>query len=172
MPYVPRPTTIEKCAFCQNPFESRHASRKYCSNSCNVQASYARTGYRSEGRLTRAELERALAQMVELTRGLPTPAPAAATKPAKKITTPAPPTPAAKAAAKAPTKKPAAKAAVKPAPKTAKTAKTATKPAPPAPTAKAAAKARFAQLAQKASDKEKSNQDHYEGRDPREIYRR
>jgi hypothetical protein len=77
MPYVPRQATIEKCAFCNADFEKKHASRKYCSNVCNVQASYARTGYREQGRATRAELEAALAKMVALVDGLSTLAPAA-----------------------------------------------------------------------------------------------
>ncbi len=97
MPYVPRPATTAQCAHCNATFEKRHASRKYCSNSCNVQASYARTGYRSEGRATRAELEQTLAKMtdlVELMTGKPAPAAkAAATKPKKKITKPTAPAP-------------------------------------------------------------------------------
>jgi hypothetical protein len=127
MPYVPRPATTAQCAHCGGSFEKKHASRRYCSNSCNVQASYARTGYR-EGRATRADLEQALARMtelVELVTGKPAPAAKAAAtkptapaanaaatkpKPAKKavstskkgITTP---TPAAKAAATKPKKK-------------------------------------------------------------------
>jgi hypothetical protein len=128
MPYVPRPATTAQCAHCGADFEKKHASRKYCSNSCNVQASYARTGYRAEGRPSRADLEQAVARMtelVELVTGKPQQAgKAAATKsaapiakatatkpkPAKKavstvkkgITTPAP---AAKAAATKPKKK-------------------------------------------------------------------
>lgn len=150
MPYVPRPATTIKCAHCKTAFESRHASRKYCSNSCNVLASYERTGYRGEPRASRADLERTLAKMMELMNIKPeldtskpaTPKPtakAAATKqkpePVAK-TAPIPPKPAAKAAAKVPAKKPAAKAAVKPNPKTAKPA---TKPAKKVvqPTAKA-----------------------------------
>ncbi len=121
MPYVPRPPDTIKCAHCKKPFERRHASRKYCSNSCNVLASYERTGYRGGPRVSRADLESALAKMMELMKvkpELPTGKPTASK-------------PAAKAAAKAQTKKPAAKAAVKQAPKS-------TKPATPA--AKAAAK--------------------------------
>jgi hypothetical protein len=126
MPYVPRPPDTIKCAHCKKPFERRHASRKYCSNSCNVLASYERTGYRGEPRASRADLERALAKMMELMKVSPptlptTPKPAAKAltkKPAAKAAVkPAAPKPAAKAVAKAPTKKPAAKAAVKPAPK-------------------------------------------------------
>ncbi len=126
MPYVPRPPDTIKCAHCKKPFERRHASRKYCSNSCNVLASYERTGYRGEPRASRADLERALAKMMELMKvsppTLPTtskPAAKALTKKpaAKAAVKPAAPKPAAKAVAKAPTKKPAAKAAVKPAPK-------------------------------------------------------
>ena len=82
MPYVPRPATTTQCAHCGASFEKKHASRKYCSNSCNVQASYARTGYR-EGRTTRADLEQALAkmtQLVELMTGTPAPADKAALK--------------------------------------------------------------------------------------------
>jgi hypothetical protein len=125
MPYVPRPTTSAQCAHCNATFEKRHASRKYCSNSCNVQASYARTGYR-EARATRADLEQILADMKQLMLGKLAPAPpkpaakAAATKPAPKITKPTSLAPAAKAAATKPAKK-------------------ITTPAPPKPTAKAAA---------------------------------
>ena len=82
MPYVPRPATTAQCAHCGANFEKKHASRKYCSNSCNVQASYARTGYR-EGRTTRADLEQALAKMthlVELMTSTPAPADKAALK--------------------------------------------------------------------------------------------
>lgn len=133
MPYVPRPPDTIKCAHCKKPFERRHASRKYCSNSCNVLASYERTGYRGEPRASRADLERTLAKMMELMKVSP---PTLATgKPAPKAQTKKP---AAKAAVKpapktrptaASTKKPAAKAAVKPAPKTAKPATSTTKPA-------------------------------------------
>ena len=141
MPYVPRQATIEKCAFCNADFEKKHASRKYCSNVCNVQASYARTGYREQGRATRAELEAALAKMVALVDGLSTLAPAAkAASPVEKTVDKVAVraelkekmrqtgialaqldfTGAAKAEAQ--TKKPAAKAAVKPAPKAAELA--------------------------------------------------
>ncbi len=120
MPYVPRPPDTIKCAHCKKPFERRHASRKYCSNSCNVLASYERTGYRGEPRATRADLERTVAQLMALVN----------VKPAL-VATGKPTAP--KPAPKALTKKPAAKAAVKPA---SKTAKPATKPpkkvAPPA----------------------------------------
>ena len=122
MPYVPRPPDTIKCAHCKKPFERRHASRKYCSNSCNVLASYERTGYRGEPRATRADLERTVAQLMAL----------ANVKPSPVASKPTPPKPAPKAL----TKKPAAKAAVKPAPKAA-----APKPAPKAPTKKPAAKA-------------------------------
>jgi hypothetical protein len=142
MPYVPRPATTAQCAHCGGSFEKKHASRRYCSNSCNVQASYARTGYR-EGRTTRADLEQALARMtelVELVTGKPAPAAkAAATKVEKKITAPAPRKPAAKAAATKPAA-PAAKAAAikaKPAKKAVSTSKK--KITTPAPAAKAAA---------------------------------
>ena len=120
MPYVPRPATTAQCAHCGANFEKKHASRRYCSNSCNVQASYARTGYRTEGRLTRADLEQALAKMMAMMNVTP------------ELATATPPT-----AAKAQAKKPAAKAAVKPARENGKFVKSATKPA--APAAKAAA---------------------------------
>ena len=116
MPYVPRSPDTVKCAHCKKSFERRHASRKYCSNSCNVLASYERTGYRGEPRATRADLERTVAQLMALVNVKP--ALVATGKPA-----------APKPAAKAQTKKPAAKAAVKPAPKTAKSPKPATKTA-------------------------------------------
>ncbi len=129
MPYVPRPATTIKCAHCKTPFESRHASRKYCSNSCNVLASYERTGYRGEPRASRADLERTLAKMMELMN----------MKPELATGKPTAPKPAAKAVAKTPTKKPAAKAAVKQAPKAAKPVAPDTKPAKKVapPTAKA-----------------------------------
>ena len=133
MPYVPRPATTAQCAHCNATFEKRHASRKYCSNSCNVQASYARTGYRSEGRATRADLEQMLAEMKQLMLGQLPPAPAAkaaATKPKKKIAKPTAPAPAAKAAAKARFAELAQKAYDE---------EMAAKPATPAPAAKAAA---------------------------------
>jgi hypothetical protein len=116
MPYVPRPPDTIKCAHCKKLFERRHASRKYCSNSCNVLASYERTGYRGEPRATRADLERTVAQLMALVNIKP--ALVATSKPA------------------AP--KPAAKAAVKQVPKPAKPAPLATKPAKkvaPKPTA-------------------------------------
>jgi deoxyribodipyrimidine photolyase len=171
MPYVPRQATIEKCAFCNADFEKKHASRKYCSNVCNVQASYARTGYREQGRATRAELEAALAKMVALVDGLSTLAPAAkAASPVEKTVDKVAVraelkekmrqagialaqldfTGAAKAEAQ--TKKPAAKAAVKQAPKTAKTA---TKPA--APAAKAAATKPVKKITKPAPPKKATN---------------
>ena len=101
MPYVPRPATVAQCAHCGTSFEKKHASRRYCSNSCNVQASYARNGRPGDGRATRADLEQALAkmtQLVELMASKSAPAAKTATKPAKesvstvkkRITTPAP----------------------------------------------------------------------------------
>lgn len=126
MPYVPRPATTAHCAHCNGTFEKRHASRKYCSNSCNVQASYARTGYR-EARATRADLEQMLAEMKQLLQGQLAPAPAkpaakaAATKPAPKITKATTPAPAAKAAATKSGKKKKAAPKAKPATKEAST---------------------------------------------------
>lgn len=104
MPYVPRPATTAKCAHCNASFEKRHASRKYCSNSCNVQASYARTGYRGEAKATRADLEQMLTEMRQLMRGQlapvpPKPTAKGAVTPTKKITKPAPHKPTANAAA-------------------------------------------------------------------------
>jgi hypothetical protein len=154
MPYVPRPATTAHCAHCNASFEKRHASRKYCSNSCNVQASYARNGRPGDGRATRADLEQMLAEMKLLLQGR---------------STPTPPTPAAKAAAKARFAKLAQKAhdeekitkATAPAP-TAKAAATKpkkkiTKATTPAPTAeavaaKAAKKLTPAQLAKKKAE--------------------
>lgn len=106
MPYVPRPATTIKCAHCKTPFESHHASRKYCSNSCNVLASYERTGYRGEPRASRADLERTLAKMMELM------------KVKSELATDKPAAP-----------KPAAKAEVKQAPKAAEPVAPDTKPA-------------------------------------------
>ncbi len=126
MPYVPRKPTTALCAHCNASFEKNHAGRKYCSNSCNVLAHYARNGRPGEPRATRADLEQTIAKMMELMN----------IKPELSITVkPAAPKPAPKAL----TEKPAAKAAVKRTPKTTKKAKTATKPAPPKPAAKAAA---------------------------------
>lgn len=82
MPYVPRPATTVKCAHCQKPFQSKHASRKYCSNPCNVQASYARNGRPGGPRTTRAELEEMVAQM-KVMMGIKS-APVPAAKPAVK----------------------------------------------------------------------------------------
>ena len=65
MPYIPRSTTVVSCAHCGTPFESRNLRRKYCSNSCNVLASYARTGQRAN-RPTKADLEQTVAEMKEL----------------------------------------------------------------------------------------------------------
>jgi hypothetical protein len=65
MPYIPRAITVVNCAHCGAPFESRNLRRKYCSNSCNVLASYARTGQRAN-RPTKADLERTVAEMKEL----------------------------------------------------------------------------------------------------------
>jgi predicted lipid-binding transport protein (Tim44 family) len=122
MPYVPRQATTAQCAHCKASFEKKHASRKYCSNSCNVQANYARNGRPSDGRATRADLELALAkmtQLVELVTGKSVPT-------AKKVAT--------KPAA------PAAKAAVTPAKSPKKTVSTSKKGiTPPAPAAEAAA---------------------------------
>jgi hypothetical protein len=117
MPYIPRAATKAVCAHCNSPFEKKHASRKYCSNTCNVQASYARNGRAGEPRATRADLEQMLAKMMALMNITPelatTEKPAPKTvKSAKSATKPA--APAAKAAATKPKKtitKPAAKAA-------------------------------------------------------------
>ena len=65
MPYIPRAPTVASCAHCGTPFESRNLRRKYCSNSCNVLASYARTGQRAN-RPTKADLEQTVAEMKEL----------------------------------------------------------------------------------------------------------
>ncbi len=145
MPYVPRPATTAQCTHCNATFEKRHASRKYCSNSCNVQASYARTGYR-EARATRADLEQMLTEMKQLLQGQLAPVPpklaakAAATKPAPKITNtkPTPPTPAAKAAATKPAKKITTPAPPKTAAKAAVTKTTAKKKETAKPTARTA----------------------------------
>jgi hypothetical protein len=108
------------CMNCGVSFEQKHASRKYCSNTCNVKASHARNGRPGQLRATRADLEAALAKMMALMKVTP------------ELATATPPT-----AAKAQAKKPAAKAAVKPARENGKFVKSATKPA--APAAKAAA---------------------------------
>jgi len=65
MPYIPRAITVVNCAHCGAPFESRNLRRKYCSNSCNVLASYARTGQRAN-RPTKADLEKTVMEMKEL----------------------------------------------------------------------------------------------------------
>ena len=156
MPYVPRQATTAQCAHCNASFEKKHASRKYCSNSCNVQANYARNGRPSDGRATRADLELALAkmtQLVELVTGKSVPAAKkVATKPAalavKTAVTPAkspkktvstskkgitPPVPAAEAAATKPKKKSSSPAPRKP---TAKAAATKPKKKKPTPASK------------------------------------
>ncbi len=69
MPYVPRAATTASCAHCGTPFESRNLRRKYCSSSCNVLASYARTGQRAN-RPTKADLEKTVAEMKELVNQL------------------------------------------------------------------------------------------------------
>jgi hypothetical protein len=69
MPYIPRAITVVSCAHCGTPFESRNLRRKYCSNSCNVLASYARTGQRAN-RPTKADLEQTVAEMRELVNQL------------------------------------------------------------------------------------------------------
>jgi hypothetical protein len=194
MPYVPRQATTAQCAHCKASFEKKHASRKYCSNSCNVQASYARNGRPSDGRATRADLEEALAKMTQLVelvtgKGVPT---------AKKVAT-KPTAPAAKAAATKP--KPAKKtiSTVKkgiiiPAP-AAKAAATKSKkkkisaPVQPKPAVKAAAPKKVAKPARTAKEEEthqiklktikvrmgealKAIQQADQDRDPREVYRR
>ncbi len=117
MPYVPRQATTAQCAHCNASFEKKHASRKYCSNSCNVQANYARNGRPGDGRATRADLEQMLAQMKQLLQDR----------------SPAPSKPAAKAVAKARFAEAAQKQA------TIEATQKITKPARPKPTAKAAA---------------------------------
>lgn len=69
MPYIPRAATPASCAHCGAPFESRNLRRKYCSSSCNVLASYARTGQRAK-RPTKADLEQTVAEMRELVNQL------------------------------------------------------------------------------------------------------
>lgn len=66
MPYIPRPATTRNCAHCGQPFESRHLRRKYCSNSCNVLASYKRTGRRGDARPTKGDLENTLKAVMEM----------------------------------------------------------------------------------------------------------
>jgi hypothetical protein len=69
MPYIPRAATTANCTHCGTPFESRNLRRKYCSSSCNVLASYARTGQRAK-RPTKADLEKTVAEMKELVNEL------------------------------------------------------------------------------------------------------
>ena len=69
MPYIPRIATTASCAHCGAPFESRNLRRKYCSNSCNVLASYTRTGQRAK-RPTKADLEQTVTEMRELVNQL------------------------------------------------------------------------------------------------------
>lgn len=77
MAYQPRPTTSVTCAYCAQVFAARHARRRYCSKSCNVRASYARTGRRGQPAV--ATLTRAVAPLPPV----PTPrlAPAAQVRP-------------------------------------------------------------------------------------------
>ena len=78
MPYVPRPATTASCAHCGASYESRHLRRKYCSNSCNVLASYERNGRDASTRPTKADLEQMLATMIKLVASKPKPAAKAA----------------------------------------------------------------------------------------------
>jgi hypothetical protein len=71
MPYTPRPVTVHACAHCGQPYESRHLRRKYCSNSCNVLASYARTGRQREPRLSRSDLEHVVSTVMALVGEVP-----------------------------------------------------------------------------------------------------
>ncbi len=69
MPYIPRAVSYHPCAHCGQTFESRNLRRKYCSNSCNVLASYERTGRREErggSHLTKADLENVVKAVIEL----------------------------------------------------------------------------------------------------------
>jgi hypothetical protein len=66
MPYVPRPSTEVACAHCGTPFLQQHRRRKYCCNSCNVLASYQRTGRRGSASPTKAELAQVLTQVLAL----------------------------------------------------------------------------------------------------------
>jgi hypothetical protein len=66
MPYVPRPSTEVACAHCGTPFLQQHRRRKYCCNSCNVLASYQRTGRRGPASPSKAELAQVLTQVLAL----------------------------------------------------------------------------------------------------------
>lgn len=44
MPYIPRPELVVSCAHCHRDFTCNSLRRRYCCNSCNVLASYARNG--------------------------------------------------------------------------------------------------------------------------------
>jgi hypothetical protein len=71
MPYVPRPSTEVACAHCGTPFLQQHRRRKYCCNSCNVLASYQRTGRRGVASPTKAELAQVLTQVLALVQEPP-----------------------------------------------------------------------------------------------------
>jgi hypothetical protein len=71
MPYVPRPITEVACAYCGTPFLQQHRRRKYCCNSCNVLASYQRTGRRGAASPTKAELAQVLTQVIALVQAPP-----------------------------------------------------------------------------------------------------
>jgi hypothetical protein len=94
MPYVPRPATTASCAHCGTSYESRHLRRKYCSNSCNVLASYERNGRNVSTRPTKADLEQMLATLIKLVNPKPKPAAKAAATPTGKKTAPKPTKPA------------------------------------------------------------------------------
>ena len=83
MPYISRPETEQPCAHCGQRFAARHLRRKYCCNSCNVLASYARTGRRAAGP-SKADLERVVQALLALAppASVPTPAPAGTDLPA------------------------------------------------------------------------------------------
>ncbi|GAB3299486.1 hypothetical protein ACFQT0_31480 [Hymenobacter humi] len=70
MPYLPRPETTQACAHCGQLFAARHLRRKYCCNSCNVLASYARTGRRAAGP-SKADLEAVVQALLALTPPAP-----------------------------------------------------------------------------------------------------
>lgn len=71
MPYVPRPSTELACAHCGTFFLQQHRRRKYCCNSCNVLASYQRTGRRGSAQPTKAELALVLTQVLALVQEPP-----------------------------------------------------------------------------------------------------
>ena len=69
MPYIPRSPKLMNCAHCGVEFAATNLNRKYCCNSCNVLASYARNGRPSERAAQKAaELAASKSKVEELAK--------------------------------------------------------------------------------------------------------